>query len=95
MSDDRPVRDVNDMMQPEQRSGVTLGGVLAVIALAIFAIFVFQNMEAGTVTLLWFDVEMPVWLLSVIVFLLGAIFGYGLKARRVRAKRKAAAAKVG
>jgi uncharacterized integral membrane protein len=95
MSDDRPVRDVSDMMQPEQRSGVTLGGVLAVIALAIFGIFVFQNMEAGTVTLLWFNVEMPVWLLAVIVFLLGAIVGYGLKTRRVRAKRKAAAARAG
>jgi uncharacterized integral membrane protein len=83
------------MLQAEKRSGVTVGGVIAVLALVVFGIFVFQNRESGTVTLVGFDVEMPVWLLSVIVFLLGAIVGYFLKARRVRAKRRAAANRVG
>ena len=77
---------------PPPRTGITAGGLIALIALALFGAFIIQNLETGTVNLLWFDVDLPVWLLLVIVFVLGVTVGWFSKSRKVARKRRAAAA---
>lgn len=91
MSDDGTVREAPPHPQPP-RAGITLGGVVAGLALAAFVVFIFQNLETRSVTLLWFDVDLPIWLLLVIVFTLGVIVGWFAKSRKVARKRREAAA---
>ncbi|MCI0424785.1 MAG: LapA family protein [Actinobacteria bacterium] len=94
--EERPVRDVREMLEPEKRStGLSPTAIIAIIALALLAVLVAQNTEEAVVTFLGFTQPLPLWLLSVILFLLGMIVGYALKARRERAKRRAAAVKAG
>ncbi|HEX9762991.1 MAG TPA: LapA family protein [Acidimicrobiia bacterium] len=93
--DDGPVRDVGDMMEPEARSGVSPGVVIALIAIALVVIFVLQNMDSTNITVLWWDAETPLWLLALVIFALGFLAGYLVKTRRVRRKRKEAEARVG
>jgi uncharacterized integral membrane protein len=95
MADDRPVRDVNDMMEPEAGSGIRAGAVVTLVALALLVIFIIQNTNEANITFLTFDATTPLWVLAVVFFVLGTLVGYFVKARRVRRKRKEAAAKVG
>jgi uncharacterized integral membrane protein len=94
MSDDRPTAEVTEPIVPP-KTGVTPGAVIALLSLALFVVFIIQNWDMGAVTLLGFDVELPVWLLLMIVFALGFIVGYFARSRRLARKRRQAAARVG
>lgn len=91
MSDDTTSAEATPPSPP--RTGITAGGLIVLIALALFGAFIIQNLETGTVNLLWFDVELPVWLLLVIVFALGVIVGWFSRSRKLARKRREAAAK--
>ena len=93
--DDGSVREVGDMMEPEARSSVSPGVVIALIAVALIVIFVFQNMDSTGITVLWWQAVTPLWLLALVIFALGFLAGYLVKTRRVRRKRREAQARVG
>jgi len=93
--DDGSVREVGDMMEPEARSSVSPGVVIALIAVALVVVFVFQNMDSTGITVLWWEAETPLWLLALVVFTLGFLAGYLVKTRRARRKRREAQARVG
>ena len=95
MTDERPVKDVGDMLEIEGRSGISPGAVIMIIAVALLGIFVAQITKDVQVSYLGFNLTMSLWLLTLIIFGLGMLVGYGVKTKRVRDKRKAAAAKVG
>lgn len=94
MNDRQTTNDPPTSVKPP-RAGITAGGLIVLIALALFGAFIIQNLETGSVDLLWFNVELPVWLLLVIVFVLGVIVGWFSKSRKVARKRREAAAKTG
>jgi uncharacterized integral membrane protein len=95
MTEERPIRDIDEMMSPEPRSAISAGAVIALIAAALFIVFVAQNLEPTSITYLGFDFEAPVWLVSLIVFVLGWIVGYFMKTMRVRRQRRETAARMG
>jgi uncharacterized integral membrane protein len=64
------------------------GLIIAGLIVIAVAIFVAQNTNSIPVQFLVFDFEMPLWLLLVIVFLLGAVVGQGAMWLRRRRKRK-------
>ncbi len=70
------------------RVGITPGVVLALISLVLFGVFIAQNRETRSVTLLGFDLELPGWLILVIVFSLGLLVGWVARARRLARKRR-------
>lgn len=69
-------------------SRLTAGRIIGLVALAAMLVFVVQNTGDTEVNFLWLEYTLPLWLNFVILFLLGAIVGYGFKSRRARAKRK-------
>jgi uncharacterized integral membrane protein len=52
--------------------------VIAVVAL----LFVLQNTETVKFEFLWFDFEMPMWVMLVVFACVGAIVFYGVQRRR-------------
>jgi uncharacterized integral membrane protein len=94
MTEERPTRDIDEMVAPEPRSAISVGTVFALIAIALFVVFIVQNMDSIGIRFMGVDVVAPTWLVSLIVFALGFVVGYVVKTLRVRKKRRAAAAKV-
>jgi uncharacterized integral membrane protein len=86
VSDKERLRNVDDLVKPE--GGVGAGMIIAGIAMALFLIFVLQNLESGTVEFLWMELEMPKWIFLLVVFALGVIVGYYSKVRRIKRKAK-------
>jgi uncharacterized integral membrane protein len=75
---------------PERSSTTTdqvrqygLPAVIAVVAL----LFVFQNAEDVKFEFLWFDFEMPMWIMLILFAGVGAIVLYGLQRRHRRKQR--------
>ena len=87
---DREIRDISDRIS-DSREGLRPGQIVAGVIGVLFIIFVLQNFESGSINLLWFDITMPVWLLTAIVFAMGIVFGWFVKvgSDRRKAKRKA------
>ena len=86
MTDDQ-IRNIDETSPRE--SSFNVGRIIALLALIVFLVFVLQNTQDSNVELLWMTVNLPVWLVAVILFVLGVIVGYYSKSRKVRAKRKA------
>jgi uncharacterized integral membrane protein len=55
---------------------------VAVILVALAAIFVAQNRERVGVHVLWVTVESPMWFILVIIFVVGVLIGLLLRRRR-------------
>jgi uncharacterized integral membrane protein len=64
--------------------GAIFGGVAAVLAL----IFILQNTESSTINFLFWEFDLAIWVWALILFLLGAVSGYGFSWRRQRRRRK-------
>jgi hypothetical protein len=58
--------------------------VIAVVAL----LFVLQNTESVNFEFLWFDFEMPMWVMLVIFAGVGAVVFYGLQRRRRKRRER-------
>lgn len=86
MTDD-PVRNID--AKESEGSTLTVGKVLALLGLAAFVAFIIQNSQTSNIDFLWLTINLPVWLVGVIIFLIGALIGYYSKSRKVKAKRKA------
>ncbi len=55
---------------------------IAVILVALAAIFVAQNRDRVGVHVLWVTVESPMWFILVIIFVMGLLIGLLLRRRR-------------
>lgn len=64
--------------------------VVVIIILAIALIFMLQNLDSVPVNILWMSVNMPAWLLMVIMFVLGMLLGGVVRGgfRKLRGKDK-------
>jgi uncharacterized integral membrane protein len=82
VGDNDSVRDVGDGTRAS--AGLIIAGLI-VIAVAIF---VAQNTESIEFEFLVFTFSMPLWLVLVIVFALGAVVGQGVMWLRRRRKRR-------
>ncbi len=58
---------------------------VALILVALAAIFIAQNRERPRVHILWITVESPMWLLLTVMFVVGILVGLLLRRRRRRA----------
>ncbi|GEL95942.1 hypothetical protein CCO02nite_26000 [Cellulomonas composti] len=58
--------------------------LVGIAALVIAVILIAENSQDATVKVLWATVDMPLWILLAITFVLGGITGWFVKARRVR-----------
>ena len=75
----------DDVSQPEAGGRVrrfALRYWVALILLALAAIFVAQNRERVGVHVLWVTVESPMWLILTIIFVVGLLIGLLLHRRR-------------
>jgi uncharacterized integral membrane protein len=75
----------------EEPGGVRLsGGAIASISgVAALAIFMAQNTDDVTVTFLFWDFTWPIWLLTLVAALVGALVWFGLGVLRRHRRRKA------
>ncbi|MGV0814536.1 lipopolysaccharide assembly protein LapA domain-containing protein [Mycolicibacterium boenickei] len=55
---------------------------VALILVALAAIFVAQNRDRVSVHVLWVTVESPMWFILVIIFVMGLLIGLLLRRRR-------------
>jgi uncharacterized integral membrane protein len=78
---DRNITDVGGS------SKAPIGMVVAGLIVIGVAIFVAQNTEDIEFEFLWLNFSMPLWLVLVIVFLLGAVVGQSLLWLRRRRRR--------
>jgi uncharacterized integral membrane protein len=72
--------------QPSTAAQVRRFGPAAVIAI-VALLFVLQNTESTTFEFLWFDFEMPKWVMLVVFAGVGAVVLYGLQLRRRRRRK--------
>ena len=67
------------------------GGIIAILVL----IFILQNRDTYQVNFLWLNIESPLWLWFLIMFVAGGVVGWIASRNRIRRKamaKKAAAA---
>ena len=83
--------NVNDPMQSSMQ--VRPAAIVASIVFILAVIFIVQNTETLMVEFLMFDIEMPLWLLMVMMLVAGALIGQAAVWYRARNKRKKAAQK--
>lgn len=83
MSDDR-FRDRSEELKKGEGRSIRPGQWLGLIAVVLFVIFVVQNTAKGTMEVFFWNLTLPVWVFFVGVFLLGAVFGWFAKGRRVK-----------
>lgn len=55
---------------------------VALVLVALAALFVAQNRDRVSVHVLWVTVESPMWLILVIIFCVGTLIGLLLRRRR-------------
>ena len=65
------------------------GAIAALVGVALLVIFMIQNTEPVTLTFLFWSFTWPLWLLTVVTALIGALVWFGLGVMR-RHRRRAA-----
>jgi len=84
---DDQIRDI--AAKEPSESSLSIGRVIALVGLALFVAFIIQNTQDSDVRFLWMDIQLPVWMVAVLIFVIGALVGYYSKVRKVKAQRKA------
>ncbi len=74
--------------RPQNKSSVSLGKIVTLIAVVIAVIFIIQNSGTGTVSFLFWEFQLPTWVWAIGLFLLGGVSGYSWHWSRARARRK-------
>ena len=74
----------------EQQQRLRLGGgaIVSLAGVAALVIFMVQNTEDVTVDFMFWDFTWPVWLLTLVAALIGALVWFGLGVLRRRRRRK-------
>ena len=70
------------------RRGLTGGAIASLSGVALLAIFMIQNTEDVELEFLFWSFTWPVWLLSIVMALVGALVWFGLGVLRRHRRRK-------
>ena len=81
---------MSDIQTPAAADGRKLGGgaIASLGGLALLVIFMIQNTEEVTIDFLFWDFSLPVWLLTLVAALVGALVWFGLGVLRRHRRRK-------
>ncbi len=63
-------------------SRMTPGRWLALVLVVLAVIFIFQNTATASISLAWFTIDAPLWLVLLVVFAIGWVAGWLLGRRR-------------
>ena len=76
----------------ESRAGLSGGAIASISGVALLLIFVVQNTDDVKLDFLFWDFTWPLWLLTIVAALLGALvlFGFGVMRRHRRRKERRA-----
>ena len=76
----------------DHRAGLGGGAIASISGLVLLLIFVVQNTEDVKLDFLFWDFTWPLWLLTIVSALLGALvwFGFGVMRRHRRRKERRA-----
>jgi uncharacterized integral membrane protein len=68
---------MNDSLSREPKKGLRISwrGVTLIVVFFLLALFAVQNFQPAQVNLFGMEIEMPVWLLVTVVFVLGVFLG--------------------
>jgi uncharacterized integral membrane protein len=81
--------DDGTSIEPQEERALLSGGAIASLSgVAALAIFMGQNTDDVTVTFLFWDFTWPVWLLTLVAALVGALVWFGLGVLRRHRRRK-------
>jgi uncharacterized integral membrane protein len=81
--------DGTSIEQQDERALLSGGAIASLSGVGALAIFMGQNTEDVTVTFLFWDFTWPVWLLTLVAALVGALVWFGLGVLRRHRRRKA------
>jgi uncharacterized integral membrane protein len=73
----------------DERRRLSGGAISSLTGVALLAIFMFQNTEPVTLRFLFWGFTWPLWLLTLVTALLGALVWFGLGVMRRHRRRKA------
>jgi len=76
----------------DHRAGLGGGAIASISGLALLLIFIVQNTDDVKLDFLFWDFTWPLWLLTIVSALLGALvwFGFGVMRRHRRRKERRA-----
>ena len=89
MTDDQFRDNGEEPAASQERTGLRLGPIFGLGVLALFLVFIFQNGDESDIHFLWFDLALPIWVLVIVIFALGIMFGWFAKWRQGRDKQAA------
>jgi uncharacterized integral membrane protein len=81
--------DDGTSVEAEQRARLGGGAIASISGVAALAVFMAQNTDDVTVKFLFWDFTWPVWLLTLLAALVGALVWFGLGVLRRHRRRKA------
>jgi uncharacterized integral membrane protein len=80
--------DPSDVNAPSDSRKLGGGAIAALGGLAVLAVFMVQNTEDVRVDFLFWDLTLPVWLLTLGAAIVGALVWFGLGVLRRHRRRK-------
>ena len=82
------VVDRSDAGDAESRLGLSGGAIASISGLALLVIFIVQNTDDVKLDFLFWSFTWPIWLLTIVSALLGALVWFGLGVVRRHRRRK-------
>ena len=79
---------VSEQGPGDTRAGLGGGAIASLSGIALLLIFIVQNTEDVKLDFLFWDFTWPLWLLTVVAALLGALVFFGLGVMRRHRRRK-------
>ena len=72
----------------DHRAGLGAGAIATISGVALLLVFIVQNTEDVKLDFLFWDFTWPLWLLTIVSALLGALVWFGLGVMRRHRRRK-------
>ena len=79
---------VSEQGPGDDRAGLGGGAIASISGVALLVVFVVQNTEDVKLDFLFWDFTWPLWLLTIVSALLGALVWFGLGVMRRHRRRK-------
>ena len=79
---------VSEQGPGDDRAGLGGGAIASISGVALLVVFVVQNTEDVKLDFLFWDFTWPLWLLTIVSALLGALVFFGLGVMRRHRRRK-------
>lgn len=79
---------VSDEQGGNGRGGLSGGAIASISGVAVLLVFILQNTEDVKLDFLFWDFTWPLWLLTIVSALLGALVWFGIGVMRRHRRRK-------